>query len=269
MIAYFIFAILWAESVRGSVPFFNYVGRFDRSLASSLISQNWPRTGIEFSVKADGAEQLLLSIQFNVSSLPQFYVSLENDCEFIEKYSISESQSLVVVAFDKSVANAIHEFRVLKITEALCGSDAQGEMQILSIAVSGGELVDVTNEPTFKSCYSNNSFKLLTIGDSITAAYGVDGVYPCKYSASTQNILHSYAHLVATSLGADLQVVAWSGKGVVRNYGDSYQMSSDPMPMFYNRTIATRYTGIDDYWRPNRYVADVVLVMLGKLVLWQ
>ena len=66
---------------------------------------------------------------------------------------------------------------------------------------------------------------------------------------------------------AELHVVAWSGMGVVRNYGDVNQMSKDPMPHYYNRTIATIPASSDTtdpyYWKPSNFEADIVLVMLG------
>jgi hypothetical protein len=75
--------------------------------------------------------------------------------------------------------------------------------------------------------------------------------------------LDSYASIVAKAVGATAHILPWSGKGVVRNYGDVNQLSTEPMPVFYNRTIATAGPSESNYWKPSLFVPDVVLVMLG------
>ena len=100
----------------------------------------------------------------------------------------------------------------------------------------------------------------MVIGDSISAGYGVEGIEPCTWSASTENVLDSYATLVAAAVDAEVIVVAWSGKGMVRNYGDVNTTSKDPMPIYYNRTLANIPSS---YWNPQGYTPDIVLVALG------
>ena len=57
--------------------------------------------------------------------------------------------------------------------------------------------------------------RLLFIGDSITAGYGVlcnDSDAP--FAPETQSALHAYAAVAARALEADAHVIAYSGKGV-------------------------------------------------------
>ena len=122
---------------------------------------------------------------------------------------------------------------------------------------SDGELVSFDGTD---SCHSREN-KLLVIGDSISCGYGVEGAYPCTWSASTENVLDSYAILVAAAVDAEVIVTAWSGKGMVRNYGDKNTTSVDPMPIYYNRTLANI---ADSYWNPEKYQPDVVIVTLGS-----
>ncbi len=42
---------------------------------------------------------------------------------------------------------------------------------------------------------------------------------------------------MVVSIRLNLSPAGWSGKGVVRNYGDVNQMSVDPLPSLYNRTL--------------------------------
>ena len=94
------------------------------------------------------------------------------------------------------------------------------------------------------------------IGDSISAGYGVDGAdQHCSFSADTENHFLTYGAVAARALGAELSTVAWSGKGVVHNYGDD---RVEPMPDLYGRVIAGE-AGSTGTIRP----ADAVVVNLG------
>jgi lysophospholipase L1-like esterase len=93
------------------------------------------------------------------------------------------------------------------------------------------------------------------IGDSITAGYGDEGVSPCSFSAETENHFLTYGAVAARALGAELHTVAWSGKGLVNNYGDD---TFEPMPEIYDRTVATDPAAWDFSWQ-----ADAVVINLG------
>lgn len=94
------------------------------------------------------------------------------------------------------------------------------------------------------------------IGDSITCGYGNEGANEfCNFSADTENHYLSYGAVAARAVGAELQTVAWSGKGLVNNYGDD---TFEPMPMIYDRTVASEQASWDFSWQP-----DVVVINLG------
>lgn len=93
------------------------------------------------------------------------------------------------------------------------------------------------------------------IGDSITAGYGNEGVSPCSFSAETENHYLTYGAVAARTVGAELHTVAWSGKGIVYNYGDD---TNEPLPELYDRTLATDGASWSFAWQP-----DVVAINLG------
>jgi lysophospholipase L1-like esterase len=93
------------------------------------------------------------------------------------------------------------------------------------------------------------------VGDSITCGYGNEGVAPCSFSAETENHYLTYGALAARALGAELSTVAWSGKGVVNNYGDDV---FEPLPQVYDRLLASDGAPWDFSWQP-----DVVVINLG------
>lgn len=103
--------------------------------------------------------------------------------------------------------------------------------------------------------------KIEIIGDSISVGYGLDGVLPCVDSAVLQNNPKTYGALAATALDADYSVVAWSGKGLVRNYASNPPDPLPPMPVVY-----TRYGGNDaddSFTFPQSWVPDAVVINLG------
>mgnify|MGYP001158821158 CR=1 FL=1 len=98
--------------------------------------------------------------------------------------------------------------------------------------------------------------RMEVIGDSITCGYGNEGVSPCSFSADTENHYLTYGAIAARTVGAQLHTVAWSGKGMVYNYGDDM---FEPMPEIYDRAVATDAGSSWDYaWQ-----ADVVVINLG------
>jgi hypothetical protein len=94
------------------------------------------------------------------------------------------------------------------------------------------------------------------VGDSITCGYGNEGPdKSCPFTADTENHFETYGAIAARALGAEISTVAWSGKGVVANYGGD---RTEPMPELYDRTIPTED---GDYSFPRS--ADVVIINLG------
>ncbi len=137
----------------------------------------------------------------------------------------------------------VHEVRLLRRTEALFGVST-----LLGVEVMGGKLLAPTPP---------EERLLEVVGDSITAGYGNLGQSTaCHFSPETQDHGQSYASLAATELKADLSTVAWSGRGIVRNYGGE---AGDHMPSLYRRTLPQVS---DSRFKPERG-ADAVVINLG------
>jgi len=99
------------------------------------------------------------------------------------------------------------------------------------------------------------------VGDSITCGYGDEGPdMNCSFSADTENHYLAYAAVAARALGAELSTVAWSGKGVVCNYGDAADSCQDPLPIYYDRTLPD---DAGSKWDFSRFVPDAVVINLG------
>jgi lysophospholipase L1-like esterase len=103
--------------------------------------------------------------------------------------------------------------------------------------------------------------RLEFIGDSLTNGYGVDGPgKECKELRCWEDGAKAWAALAARELGADFQVIAISGYGVVRNYGEAGRSSRMPLPAHYHRTVSL----MDGHeWDRARFKPDAIVINLG------
>lgn len=258
-----------------------YYGRYLYNTSSNQLEANWPNSGFKFIVLQESHhDDIQLDILFSTYVDSHYYINTYINCEFYSKHLISSNQSKVSLQVQSNTSKTIHHFDFRKVTEAFY-SNAKGIMSLLDINVINGLIVsediavELLGQRSYynnnKKCRVHNEHKMLVIGDSLTAAYGVDGNDPCVFDASLEDVTHGYAYIVANELHADLHTIAWSGKGVVRNYGDINQLSVDPMPVYYNHTIATVTitSNVSDfhgnnYWNPSFFPADIIIVMLGS-----
>lgn len=118
------------------------------------------------------------------------------------------------------------------------------------------------------------SRKMEIIGDSITCGYGVEAESELiPFHTATENPTKSYSLLTAKALNAEVNLVSWSGNGIISGYVEETATApSDKwlMPEVY------RYTDISgsetifgedetkwEKWDFSRFVPDIVLINLG------
>ena len=136
-----------------------------------------------------------------------------------------------------------HRLEMYRRTEALFGTT-----HFLGIEVTDGHLLDAGPAP---------ARRIEVVGDSISCGYGNEGTTPdCRFSADTENHDSSYGAVLARSLQAELSTVAWSGRGVVRNYGGE---PGDLMGRLYERTLPESPSSRWSQGESN----DAVIVNLG------
>lgn len=149
------------------------------------------------------------------------------------------------VVLASGLPNTDHWVRVLKRTES-----EQGTVVLHALALQGADA-------RFLAAPPERTRRLLAVGDSITAGYGVEGPdQHCRYSARTNNATRTFAFLAAEQLRAEYHAVAWSGRGLYRNLDPSL---TETMPVLYGRRLAREATP----YEPQGYVPDTVVVNLG------
>jgi hypothetical protein len=106
--------------------------------------------------------------------------------------------------------------------------------------------------------------RLLFVGDGHTTGFGNEAPSGRRVpDPGNSNAGASYACVCAEALGADAQLVAWSGKGVTHNAGDFTAIdgrSAQAMPFYLDRTLGS---ASEPAWEYRSWVPDAVVVLLG------
>lgn len=98
------------------------------------------------------------------------------------------------------------------------------------------------------------------LGDSLTNGYGNEGPgKACSVLPPYENSCKSWARMTADALGAEAHLLAYSGFGVIRNYGDKERVSKDPFPTYYPKTVLAEKA----VWERDAYRPQVAVILLG------
>jgi lysophospholipase L1-like esterase len=213
-------------------PAVRFIGRVDQSDAVGARFA-WSGTGIVANFRGS-------SVAVKLSGGQEYTVVLDGTVQ--PKLTPTGSDVLA-----SGLEDGPHTIELYRRTEA-----SEGESQFLGFDFGSGELL--APPPA-----SERRIELL--GDSISCGYGDEGAdMNCHFTPETENHYLSYGPLAARALGAELSTVAWSGKGVVCNYGDDATACTDPMPEYYDRVLPNR---ADSHWDFSSWQPQAVVINLG------
>jgi lysophospholipase L1-like esterase len=101
--------------------------------------------------------------------------------------------------------------------------------------------------------------KLMVIGDSITGGEYVER-FPPEYLSTPRaaNAARSYGMLLGRWLKAQVHLVSYGGRGVMRDWQGRTDVPN--APQFFNRTLPD---DADSHWNHAEYVPDAIVVCLG------
>jgi lysophospholipase L1-like esterase len=210
-------------------PGVRLVGRYQGSLPGAARF-GWSGTGIVVRFRGTGAAVRMDD--------PAGFFTVVVDGTVQQPLATEPGERTYDIA--SSLSDAVHTVELYRRTEGFFGPTT-----LVDVSVEGELLAPALPER-----------RMEVIGDSITCGYGNEGPDQyCSFSAETENHYLTYAAVAAREVGAELHTVAWSGKGVVFNYGDD---SVEPMPELYDRAIPTEAGSWGFAWEP-----DAVVVNLG------
>jgi lysophospholipase L1-like esterase len=99
------------------------------------------------------------------------------------------------------------------------------------------------------------------LGASWMCGYGNEGPgLKCPELRSVENNDLAFGTVAAKILKAEWHITAYSGRGIVRNYGDTKSESEVPYGTYFGRTLVNDATS---QWDFNSWMPDVVVINLG------
>ncbi len=165
---------------------------------------NWSASGFSFNFKGTGATATFVSSDANDQN--DAFLKVYVDGVEQEDIRLTSTSHTVVLAKDLDPEKT-HRIRVEKRTNARSSSAALTEL----VLADGG----IKLEPDTKR------EKLIEfIGDSLTVGYAtLATASSTAWSTSTEDCSKTYTKQIADYFGADYNVIAISGRGIVRNTG--------------------------------------------------
>ena len=203
----------------------------------------------EFLVSGETAE-VVLSGDSGVNSDPDYrprYAVYVDDKLITDKTMDKREEKVELFSGSTSVTKKV---KVIMLSEAMYGA-----IGVNSINVKSGVKTPVKPTPKKDLCIE-------FIGDSITCAYGVEGKSNGDpFKTTTENFTKSYAYLTAQKLGADYDVVSYSGHGIISGYTSGEKNTDSLIPPCYD--VASKQSGYAEKWDLDKRKNDVVVINLG------
>lgn len=159
-------------------------------------------TGLSFYCRGDVSLTITPKKEADKDSCPYIGVVIDDDIAGVTKIAVTkELKNIPLVQGD----GEIHKVDIVKLTEEQYGNVYFSRLQF-------------EEEASVKKAENLNK-KILFIGDSITAGYGVNGIDgEGNFTTSEENVLGSSAILTARKIEAEPFVFASSGDGIISRW---------------------------------------------------
>ncbi len=216
-----------------------YIGRVDRSAQG--VSFDW--SGTSLIIRFTGEE-----IALRLSDTKKNYYNLTLDgCE-AGIVATHGSDTLIPLASHLSAGE--HTLRLQKRTEG-----EQGRTTLHAILLpQGGTLLPA-------GCEHERHIEF--IGDSLTAGYGTEGLSKeDPFLPETENCNLAHSCIIARYFDAEYTLLAHSGRGVARNYGDEKSTSEITMPDYIER-LFDEDPSLRWDWSQSPHRPNIVVIHLG------
>ena len=217
-----------------------YVGRTQTN--GDDVSFDW--SGTCFECRFTGG-----SLAMRVSDTKKNYYNLTVDGRDAGVVTTFGTDSVVVLA--EKLGRGEHTVRMQKRTEG-----EQGRTTIHAFLLDRGRrLLPAAPAP---------GRHIEFIGNSLTCGYGTEGLSKDEpFKPQTENCNKAYACIIARYFGADYTLIAHSGRGAARNYGDKNTTSQNTMA---DRIANTFDEAAEPAWdfAASPYRPDLVVINLGS-----
>jgi lysophospholipase L1-like esterase len=238
------------QVVLPSNPSIKVQGRVD---ASNPQRYRFDYPGVRFTMRFTGSNSLAAKLKGSAQTYFEAFVDGKPALDATGHQAIYRSLGdTTIVITNKLAKNQPHEVVLFKRTENLDNTPAE----FMGFVVDD-KATCTPAAPLYKAR------KIEFLGNSITCAFGTESKnIHSTFTAETENNYLSYANVLSRAFDADVNIVAHSGRGVVRNYGDKSMVSTKEatVPKLFGRVLDSDSTS---RWDFKRYQPDAVVVNLG------
>ena len=218
-----------------------YIGRTNVTEQSAWM--DWGGSGFELNVRGGQVRARLFAVDAGDANCA--YISVEINGQRTQKIRLTGGSNWYTLADNLPEGKATN-IRVLKLSEAQQGT----------ATLQGLEITGETVAPN-----ADKDRKIVWIGDSITAGYGILAQPNDPFTCETEDATLTYAWLVSEYLEAERHILAASGYGVATS--NSGSTTSGIFPPVYPYISLARGTGEDQKWDYSAFEPDLVVVNLG------
>ena len=226
-------ALAQSKSITLSNQNIHWVGR-----VSDNYTFGWGGSGLQFNTDATEFE---VKIECKIG--PAYINVITNDdVQFIRIENGTYGRKFTIKNPKK-----VNNISIIKSTEG-----HTGQLRIVSLAMNG-QLKAKT--PLAK--------KVLFIGDSITCGYGnLSSSHKEHFKIDTEDVYYTYGYVAARKMGWEFNSVAWSGRGMLRNYGkgDDPKRYENTLPKVFDRTLPHNPKL---KWEYKKSTPDLICINLG------
>ena len=199
----------------------------------------WGGSGLQFNISGSD-----LSFELNCKLGPAYMNVVVNGINQ-KSIRIENGTKTYSVKIDKP--KKVNSISLIKSTEA-----HTGHFQLKSLKISG----DLKEKSPLKK-------KILFIGDSITCGYGnLSSSHKEHFKIETEDVFYTYGYVAARKMDWEFNSVAWSGKGMLRNYGkgDDAKRYENTIPKIFSRTLPHKP---NVQWDFKTNIPDMICINLG------
>lgn len=216
-----------------------FTGRVQR-LANGGVRYDW--TGVYMQTEFTGS-RIAAVLSDEGTSFHNVFI----DGKLVKKIKVSGKEPQTILLANHLAARKKHTLKLQKCTEGEYGCTTVKEL----LVDKGATLAAVKPKQRF----------IEVIGDSYTCGFGTESDSANDpFKLETENCDKAYACIIARYFNADYALVAHSGQGMVRHWGDSVQVSKDNMPERWTRIFDVHDTDAYDY---KAYTPQLVMINLG------
>lgn len=189
---------------------------------------------------ATTASELTLHIQ---SSSEDSFIDVDVSGQPSQIVRVPADQSGVVIRTGNP-----GETQTIRVTHR--GETWHGLLSVSGLTLKDGELLAAPSLP---------ERKILVLGDSVTCGEAIERQASCKKDSSWWNARLSYGMLTGEALNAQVNLVCYGGRGLVRSWnGRTDELN---LPDYAELAIASAENPIR--WDHNRYTPDLILSAIG------